>query len=176
LLISSCAELTIIKIKNKMQRIALFPGSFDPFTIGHESIVTRALPLFDKIIIAVGYNTQKKSLLSLENRESLIRDVFSDEKRIEVTNFQGLTVDFCKKVGAKYLLRGLRTSADFEYERAIGQMNKVMSPEIESVFLLTSTEYTHVNSTIVRDIIIFGGDATKFLPEGIDIRKYISEK
>ena len=159
-----------------MQRIALFPGSFDPFTIGHESIVRRALPLFDKIIIGVGFNSLKKTLISLENREEMIREVFKDEKRVEVTNFQGLTVDFCKTVGAKYLLRGLRTAADFEYERAIGQMNKAMDPEIESVFLLTSTQYTPVNSTIVRDIIIFGGDATQFLPKGIDINKYLSKK
>ena len=159
-----------------MQRIALFPGSFDPFTIGHESIVMRALPLFDKIIIAVGFNTLKKTLLSLENREKMIREVFKNEQRVEVTNFQGLTVDFCKSVGAKYLLRGLRTAADFEYERAIGQMNKAMNPDIESVFLLTSTQYTPVNSTIVRDIIIYGGDATQFLPKGIDIKKYLSGK
>ena len=97
------------------------------------------------------------------------REVFKNEERVEVTNFQGLTVDFCKSVGAKYLLRGLRTAADFGYERAIGQMNKAMNPEIESVFLLTSTQYTPVNSTIVRDIIIYGGDATQFLPKGIDI-------
>jgi len=156
-----------------MERIALFPGSFDPFTIGHESLVRRALPLFDKIIIAIGYNTLKKTLLSVESRERMIRDVFTDEKRVEVTKFQGLTVDFCHAVGARFLLRGLRTAADFEYERAIGQMNKAMKPEIESVFLLTSAEYTPVNSTIVRDIIMYGGDATKFLPKGIDIKKYL---
>jgi pantetheine-phosphate adenylyltransferase len=156
-----------------MERIALFPGSFDPFTIGHESIVRRALPLFDKIIIAIGYNTLKKTLLSVENRERMIKDVFSKEKKIEVAKFQGLTVDFCKTVGAKYLLRGLRTAADFEYERAIGQMNKAMKPEIESVFFLTSPEYTPVNSTIVRDIIIYGGDASKFLPKGIEIKNYL---
>ena len=156
-----------------MQRTALFPGSFDPFTIGHESIVRRALPLFDKIIVGIGYNSQKKTLMTLENREKMIMEVFKDENRVEVTHFQGLTIDFCKITGAKYLLRGLRTSADFEYERAIGQMNKAMSPDIESVFLLTSTEYTPVNSTIVRDIIIYGGDAAKFLPKGIDIKKYL---
>jgi pantetheine-phosphate adenylyltransferase len=156
-----------------MERIALFPGSFDPFTVGHESIVRRALPLFDKIIIAIGINTLKKNLLTPENRKKMIQEVFANEKRVEVASFQGLTVDFCKSVGANYLLRGLRTSADFEYERAIGQMNKAMKPEIESVFLLTSTEYTPINSTIVRDIISYGGDATKFLPKGIDIRKYL---
>jgi len=156
-----------------MKKTALFPGTFDPFTIGHESIVRRALPLFDKIIVAVGHNTLKKTLLTAQNRARMISDVFSDEKKIEVTIFEGLTVEYCKKVGAKYILRGLRTAADFEYERAIGQMNKAMTPDIESVFLLTSAEYTPVNSTIVRDIIIHGGNADQFLPKGIDIRKYL---
>jgi pantetheine-phosphate adenylyltransferase len=157
-----------------MEKIALFPGSFDPFTIGHESIVNRSLPLFDKIIIAVGFNTQKKALLGLDSRLKLIRDVFSGNPKIEVNHFQGLTIDYCTKVNANYLLRGLRTAIDFEYERAIGQMNKAMNPDIETVFLLTSPEYTFVNSTIVRDILFFGGDASKFLPAGVDIKKYLS--
>jgi pantetheine-phosphate adenylyltransferase len=157
-----------------MEKIALFPGSFDPFTIGHESVVNRALPLFDKIIIAVGFNTQKKALLNLESRIKLIKDVFSGNQKIEVHHYQGLTIDYCKKVNSLYLLRGLRTSADFEYERAIGQMNKAMDPSIETVFLLTSPEYTFVNSTIVRDILFYGGDASKFLPKGVDIKKYLS--
>jgi pantetheine-phosphate adenylyltransferase len=157
-----------------MDKIALFPGSFDPFTIGHQSIVNRSLPLFDKIIIAVGFNTQKKALLSLESRIRLIKDVFSGNSKIEVNHYEGLTIDYCTKVNANYLLRGLRTAIDFEYERAIGQMNKAMNPSIETVFLLTSPEYTFVNSTIVRDILFYGGDATKFLPKGIDIKKYLS--
>ena len=156
-----------------MEKIALFPGSFDPFTIGHKSIVTRALPLFDKIIIAVGFNTQKKSLLGLEKRMQLISDVFSGNPKIEVNSYQGLTIEYCNKVNARYLLRGLRTAADFEYERAIGQTNKAMNPGVESVFLLTSPEFSYVNSTIVRDILFFGGDASKFLPEGVDIKKYL---
>ncbi len=157
-----------------MEKIALFPGSFDPFTIGHQSVVNRALPLFDKIIISVGFNTQKKALLSLENRIKLISDVFKDNSKIEVNHYEGLTIDYCIKVNAQYLLRGLRTSADFEYERAIGQMNKAMNPGIETVFLLTAPEYTFVNSTIVRDILFYKGDASKFLPKGIDIKKYMS--
>lgn len=157
-----------------MEKVALFPGSFDPFTIGHESIVRRAFPIFDKIIVAIGINTQKKSLLSLEMRIQLINDVFVNEPAVEITSYQGLTVEYCSKIGVKYILRGLRTAADFEYERAIGQLNKAMKPEIESVFLLTSAEYTPVNSTIVRDILIYGGDASKFLPQGVDIRKYLS--
>jgi pantetheine-phosphate adenylyltransferase len=157
-----------------MDKIALFPGSFDPFTIGHQSIVNRALPMFDKIIIAVGFNTQKKALLSLENRLKLINEVFSGNPKIEVKHYQGLTIEYCAKVNANYLLRGLRTAADFEYERAIGQMNKAMNPDIETVFLLTMPEYSFVNSTIVRDILFYGGDASKFLPSGIEIMKYLS--
>ncbi|MCB8994575.1 MAG: pantetheine-phosphate adenylyltransferase [Bacteroidales bacterium] len=157
-----------------MEKIALFPGSFDPFTIGHQSIVNRALPLFDKIIIAIGYNTLKKPLLELEKRMQLISDVFPSNPKIVVSHYQGLTIEYCTKVKANYLLRGLRTAADFEYERAIGQMNKAMNPGIESVFLLTAPEHSFVNSTIVRDILFYGGDASKFLPEGIDIKKYLS--
>ncbi len=157
-----------------MEKIALFPGSFDPFTIGHHSIVTRSLPLFDKIIIAVGFNTQKKALLTLDNRLRMISDVFAGNPKVEIKHYEGLTIDYCSKVNARYLLRGLRTAADFEYERAIGQMNKAMNPAIETVFLLTSPEYTFVNSTIVRDILFYGGDATKFLPNGVDIKKYLS--
>ncbi len=156
-----------------MDKIALFPGSFDPFTIGHQSVVNRSLPLFDKIIIAVGFNTQKKALLDLDTRLRLISDVFAGNPKVEVQHYQGLTIDYCTKVNARYLLRGLRTAADFEYERAIGQMNKAMNPLIETVFLLTSPEYTFVNSTIVRDILFYGGDASKFLPKGVDIKKYL---
>ncbi|MDY0200128.1 MAG: pantetheine-phosphate adenylyltransferase [Bacteroidales bacterium] len=155
-----------------MKRIAVFPGTFDPFTIGHEEIVKRAINLFDKVIIAVGQNLSKKTLFSVEQRLSMVNDVFGNESRVEVTSFDGLTVDFCHKKGANFLIRGLRTSADFEYERAIGQVNKAMRPEIETVFILTSPEHTPINSTIVRDIIINKGDATKFLPKNIDIKKY----
>jgi pantetheine-phosphate adenylyltransferase len=154
-----------------MSKIALFPGSFDPFTIGHESIVRRALSLFDKIIIAVGYNTTKEGFFPLENRLQWIRDVFEGEEKISVLKYEGLTVDFCSTSGAQYILRGLRTSSDFEYERAIAQMNRSMHPEIESIFLLTLPEYTHVASTIVRDIILHGGDASMFLPDKIKIKK-----
>jgi pantetheine-phosphate adenylyltransferase len=153
-----------------MMKTAIFPGSFDPFTIGHESVVRRAIPLFDKIVVAVGYNTNKAGFFSLDDRVGWIRQVFEGEPKIEVEVYQGLTVDFCKKTGAGYILRGLRTSADFEYERTIGQMNRSMHPEIETVFLLTQPEHTHVTSTIVRDIILYGGDASMFLPAKIKIR------
>ncbi len=153
-----------------MEKIALFPGSFDPFTIGHESIVRRALPLFDRIIIAIGYNSDKDGFFALDERIGWIQQVFEGEKKIEIDKYQGLTVDFCRKKGARFILRGLRTSSDFEYERAIAQMNKVMYPEIETTFLLTLPEHTHINSTVVREIIRLGGDAHAFLPGKIKIK------
>jgi pantetheine-phosphate adenylyltransferase len=154
---------------------AVFPGSFDPFTIGHESIVRRAIPLFDEIIIAVGYNVNKKGYFTLDDRKRWIKNVFADEPKIKVDHFEGLTIDYCKKAGAGYLLRGLRTSADFEYERAIAQVNKAMHEGIETVFFLTMPEHTPVTSTIVRDIIRNGGDASKFLPKGMNINEATKE-
>ncbi len=155
-----------------MSKIAVFPGSFDPITIGHESIVHRAMELFDKIIIAIGHNENKKAFFPLQVRLDMIKEVFSGEPKIEVIHFEDLTVNLCKRVGAKYILRGLRTSADFEYERAIAQVNKVMYPDLESVFFLTLPEHTSINSTIVREILKYGGDASKFLPAAINLKKY----
>jgi pantetheine-phosphate adenylyltransferase len=155
-----------------MKKLAVFPGSFDPFTIGHEAIVRRALSIFDEIIIAVGANALKQNFYPLATRKEMINKVFRDESRVRVDHYEGLTVDFCKKNGAGYLVRGLRTSADFEFERAIAQVNKVMAPEVESVFLLTVPEHSHINSSIVRDIIKNGGDASIFVPKAIDLRKY----
>lgn len=158
-----------------MERIAIFPGSFDPFTIGHESIVKRALPLFDKIVIMIGYNSNKRSFFPVAKREKWIREVFKNEPKVSVERHEGLTVDFCKKVNAGYILRGLRTSADFEFERAIAQVNKKMHPKIESVFLLTMPEHTPINSTIVRDIILHGGDACQFLPAALNMSEFKHE-
>jgi len=155
-----------------MQRIAIFPGSFDPFHIGHESIVRRALPLFDKIIIMIGYNANKKSFYSIEKRIKWIQQVFAGIDKVDVKLHDGLTVDFCKQMGASYILRGLRTSSDFEYERAIAQVNKKMHPEIENIFLLTSPEHTPINATIIRDIVFHGGDASIFLPSGLDMSEF----
>ncbi len=159
-----------------MKKIAVFPGSFDPFTIGHEGIVRRALGLFDEIVIAVGANDLKKSYYPLEVREEMIGKVFKDEPRIRVEHYEGLTVDYCRKIGAGYLLRGLRTAADFEFERAIAQVNKVLASDVESVFLLTVPEHSHVNSTIVRDIIRSGGDASMFVPAAINLKDYQGEE
>lgn len=154
-----------------MNKIAVFPGTFDPFTVGHESIVNRSLNLFDKIYIAIGYNAKKDALFTLDQRIDFIKQVFSDNSKIEVTHFEGLTIDFCKQLGANYILRGLRTAADFEYERAIAQVNKAMHEGIETVFLLTMPEHTPVNSSIVRDILRHGGDASKFIPKKLKINK-----
>lgn len=158
-----------------MKKIAVFPGSFDPFTIGHEGIVIRGLELFDEIIIAVGANALKKSYFSLETRKAMIAKVFRDEPRIRVDHYEGLTVDYCRKHGAKFILRGLRTAADFEFERAIAQVNRALAENIESVFLLTKPEHTPVNSTIVRDIIRSGGDASRFVPSAIKLNDYRGE-
>lgn len=159
-----------------MKRIAVFPGSFDPFTIGHEGVVRRALAMFDEIIIAVGANALKKSYYSLSTRKTMIMKVFNDEPRIRVDHYEGLTVDYCRRNNARYILRGLRTAADFEFERAIAQVNKSMANDIESVFLLTIPEHTPINSTIVRDIIRSGGDASRFVPSKINLKDYKGEE
>jgi pantetheine-phosphate adenylyltransferase len=159
-----------------MKRIAVFPGSFDPLTIGHEAIVRRALILFDEIIIAVGANALKKNFYPLSTRKEMITKVFKDEPRVRVDHYEGLTVDYCKRENAAFLIRGLRTAADFEFERAIAQVNRVLAPTVESVFLLTVPEHSHINSTIVRDIIRSGGDASIFVPSVIDLRDYKGEE
>ncbi|MDF1548186.1 MAG: pantetheine-phosphate adenylyltransferase [Bacteroidales bacterium] len=154
-----------------MGKIAIFPGSFDPFTIGHESIIKRAIPLFDKIIVAIGYNSAKSGYFPLEKREKWIRAIFEEESTVSVATYEGLTAEFCKKVNAKYILRGLRTAADFEYERAIGQMNKMLDQNIETIFMLTKPEHSPISSTIVREVIRHGGDASQFVPKQIDLSK-----
>ncbi len=153
-----------------MERIAVFPGSFDPFTIGHESIVKRALNLFDRIIIAIGVNTNKVDFFPLEKRLQWIKEVFEFEEKVSVCSYTGLTVDFCRKNNARFIIRGLRTSADFEYERSIAQVNRAMADDIETIFILTLPEHTAITSTLVRDILRHGGDASKFLPNSKDLR------
>ena len=154
-----------------MKRIALFPGSFDPITKGHENILLRALPLFDEIIIAIGKNSSKQSYFTIEQREKWIKQVFANEPKVRIETYTGLTIDFCKKMNARFILRGLRTSADFEFEKSIAQNNNVMAPEIETVFILPIPELSAINSTIVRDIIRNGGDASPFVPTGINLKK-----
>ena len=156
-----------------MHRIAVFPGSFDPFTVGHENIVLRALDLFDEIIVAIGVHSTKTPLLKIEARVDMVNKVFEEEEKVRADSFTGLTVDYCRKVNATHMLRGIRTAADFEYERAIAQINKKMLPEVESIFLLTSPEHTPVNSTIIRDIIRNNGDASQFIPSRVNIKDYL---
>ena len=148
-------------------RIAVFPGSFDPITLGHQNIIERALPLFDKIIVAIGENSMKKYHFSLEQRKAFIELTFENIEKIEVATYTGLTIEFCNKVNAKYILRGLRNIADYTYENSIAQMNHSMNNNIETIFISTIPELSAINSTIVRDIIINGGDASQFVPAGI---------
>jgi pantetheine-phosphate adenylyltransferase len=151
-------------------KIAVFPGSFDPFTIGHESVVRRALDMFDRVIVAIGFNTTKTRFIPIEKSTENIKKVFEDTRgRVEVKIFKGLTVDLCRKENSRYILRGLRTAADFEYERAIAQTNKAMYPEIETVFLLTLPQHTYINSSIIREIIKQGGDASRFVPKNYEL-------
>jgi len=146
---------------------AVFPGSFDPITIGHEDIIRRALPLFDEIIIAVGYNSTKSGMFDPDYRMDLIREVFKNESKIKVDKYQSLTVDYCKEKDAKFILRGLRTSSDFEFERGIGQVNRMMATDIETVFMLTAPEYTAISSSIVRDVLRHNGNLKGLLPNCI---------
>lgn len=150
-----------------MSRIAVFPGSFDPITRGHVDVINKGLGIFDKIIIAIGKNSKKTSLFSIEQRSGWIQQVFKDEPRLEIQSYEGLTVDFCKTAGASFILRGIRSGADFEYEQGIAFANKEMVPEVETVFLLSSPSSNTISSTIVRDIIINKGNYEKFVPEGI---------
>ncbi|MFL5765706.1 MAG: pantetheine-phosphate adenylyltransferase [Bacteroidia bacterium] len=152
------------------KRIAIFPGSFDPITKGHENILLRALPLFDEIIIAIGKNSHKQNYFSIDQREKWIKQVFKGEKKVKVATYSGLTIDFCRKMDAKYILRGLRTSADFEFEKSIAQNNNTMAPDIETIFILPVPELSAINSTIVRDIIRNGADASRFVPKGVNLK------
>ena len=156
-----------------MERIALFPGSFDPFTLGHMAVAVRGLTLFDRIVIGVGVNTGKNGLLAPGRRAELIRKVFEGNPRIEVELYEGLTGDFCRVRGIRHILRGIRNSADFEYEHAMEMANTQIYPEITTVAIFTPAEYIPVSSRLVREIITMGGDAKMFLPENIDIKEYL---
>ena len=145
-------------------RKAVFPGSFDPITLGHIDIIERALPLFDEIILAIGINADKKYMFSLEDRVRFLKESFKDEPKIKVMTYNGLTVDFCKEQDALFILRGLRSGTDLDYEKAIGQTNYKLSG-VESVFLITSSGKSHISSSIVRDVIRNGGDYTFMVPD-----------
>ncbi len=147
-------------------RRAIFPGSFDPITLGHVDIINRALPLFDEIIIAIGINAEKKYMFSLKERVNFIKENYKNEPKIKVLTYTGLTTDFCEKINVDFILRGLRNPADFEFEKAIAQTNRKLSG-IETVFLLTSADTAFISSSIVRDVFRHGGDITKFVPKSV---------
>lgn len=148
------------------QRIAIFPGSFDPYTIGHASIVDRALPLFDKIVVAIGVNRNKRSFLTEEQRIRMIADLYADEPKVEVISYDGLTVDAARECGARFLLRGVRMIQDFEYEKNLAEVNRSISG-LETVLLYTLPEYCHISSSIVRELISYGRDVSALLPKGM---------
>lgn len=150
-----------------MSKIALFPGTFDPFTLGHLDIVNRGLNMFAEVVVAIGVNTGKKHMFSLEQREQWIKEIFEDEPRVRVASYEGLTAKYAEQIGAQFILRGLRTNQDFTYEKQIAYVNEDMSPTINSVFLMSHQTNATVSSTIVRDLIQFGGDYEKYLPISI---------
>ena len=147
--------------------VAVFPGSFDPITLGHIDLVRRAVPLFSRIIVAVGVNNQKSTLFPLEKRLSWLREIFKDDKKVEVAYFEGLTVRFCEERNAHYLIRGLRNASDFDYEKTISQLNTIIGKDIETIFLISQPEFSHISSTIVREIIKGKGNVSPFVPEVI---------
>ena len=148
---------------------ALFPGSFDPITLGHQDIVTRALDLFDEIVVAIGVNGDKNYMFSIEQRKEFIEKAFADEPKVKVTTYQGLTVDYCKEIDAQFILRGLRNPADFEFEKAIAHTNRKLS-KIETVFLLTAARTSFISSSIVRDVIRNQGDYTVLVPDSVRVK------
>lgn len=150
-----------------MQKICLFPGTFDPVTLGHVDIIKRALPLFDKIIVGIGINASKTPMFTAQQRMQWFNEIFRNEERVEAKIYEGLTINFCRKTGAKFILRGIRFVSDFEYEKTIADANRTLDKEIETIFLTGEPKYTSVASTIVRDILRNGGDASPFLPEEV---------
>ena len=148
---------------------AVFPGSFDPITLGHYDIITRGLTLFDEIVLAIGVNAEKKYMFTLKERTHFLEEAFKDEPKIKVMTYKGLTVDFCKNIDASFILRGLRNPADFEFEKAIAHTNRKLS-DIETVFLLTSSGKSYISSSIVRDVIRNGGDYTSLVPDTVRVQ------
>lgn len=144
--------------------IALFPGSFDPITKAHVDILNRALPLFNKVYVSVGLNSTKTALLSASLRLEMLTKVFAQQPKIEITCYEGLTVEYCKTIGATHMIRGIRTVSDFEYEKAIAQMNHALEPTIESIFIVSKPGYSSISSTIVREILRYNGNVAQFVP------------
>ena len=155
-----------------MKKIAVFPGSFSPFTLGHESIVERTLPLFDKLIIAIGINSNKTNNFPGKKNQKWIQSLFANETKIKVLTYEGLTVDFCKEQNSKYIVRGVRDEKDFEFEKKVAQNNKELNSEIETILITTLPRYSHISSTIVRDIMKNKGDLSKLVPNHLNIQEF----
>lgn len=172
-----CAEVKyFIKIFNfafVMERVALFAGSFDPFTRGHEALVEEALRLFDRVVIGVGANIAKRGLLTVEQRMRLIDDLYRDNDRVEVAAYDTLTTDFARKVGATALVRGVRNTLDFEFERTMEATNRHLAPELTTVLLVAPAEYGHISSSVVRELLSFGREVDELMPQKIDIKNYL---
>ena len=162
------SKLSSKENKQNEKRIALFPGTFDPFTIGHESLVKRGLTVMDEIVIAIGVNDSKKSFFSVEKRIQIISELYADNPQVSVESYNTLTVDFANKIGAKYILRGIRSVIDFEYEKSIADMNRTIS-EIETFVLFTEPSLSHISSSIVRELMQFGHDVSELIPKGLKI-------
>ena len=150
-----------------MQRICLFPGTFDPVTLGHIDIINRALPLFDKIVVGIGINSSKNPMFSAEQRMEWFNEIYKDEPRVESAVYEGLTIQYCEQIHAHFILRGIRFVSDFEYEKTIADANRTLDRSIETIFLTGEPKYTSVASTIVRDILKNGGNASPFLPQAV---------
>ena len=154
-----------------MNRTAVFPGSFDPFTLGHLDVLKSALKLFDNIVIGIGYNVSKSGFFTVEERIDIVRQSIKGIDRVSVESYTGLTIDFCKSVNANFIIRGLRTTTDFELERVIAQANSKMAPQLLTVFIPSGTEYSFISSTVVRDLIVNGGDISEFMAKGVSINR-----
>lgn len=152
-------------------KTAIFPGSFNPVTKGHYNVVSKCLPLFDEIIVAVGTNQSKKYLFDIHQRLDFLKQAFGEMNKVRVLSFEGLTVDLCKKHNCQWLIRGLRNGMDFEFEQNIAVMNKELKPDLETLFVTCDPEFNHVSSTIVREVFINNGDVSKFLPQGVNLKK-----
>jgi pantetheine-phosphate adenylyltransferase len=156
-----------------MQRVTIFPGSFDPFTRGHEAVVEEALKLFDKVVVAIGYNTQKRGMLTIEARKALIERVYNDNPRVEVTAYTTLTGDEARRVGAETIIRSVRNAADFDYERTLDHANRAIYPDLRTIVVIAPAEVEHISSSLVRELRTFGHDTSALLPEGIALEDYL---
>ena len=157
-----------------MQRIAIFPGSFDPFTRGHKAVVDEALMLFDKVVVAIGYNMQKRGMLAVEARKALIEAVYKDDKRVEVTTYTSLTGEEARRVGASVMVRAARNTLDFEYERTIARANDKIYPELQTILLIPPVEVEYISSSLVRELHTFGRDVCDLMPEGVSLDDYLN--